>query len=64
MPVMDGLEATRIIREELQLSVPIVAMTAYAMAGDRDRFLRSGMDDYVSKPVDMARLRQVIASNL
>jgi signal transduction histidine kinase/ActR/RegA family two-component response regulator len=64
MPVMDGLEATRIIREELQLSVPIVAMTAYSMAGDRERFLRSGMDDYVSKPVDMARLRQVIASNL
>jgi two-component system, sensor histidine kinase len=64
MPVMDGMEATRIIRDELKLSVPIVAMTAYAMAGDRERFLRGGMDDYVSKPVDMARLRQVIASSL
>jgi signal transduction histidine kinase/CheY-like chemotaxis protein len=64
MPVMDGMEATRIIRDELKLSVPIVAMTAYAMAGDRERFLRGGMDDYASKPVDMARLRQVIASNL
>jgi len=64
MPVMDGMEATRIIREELNLSVPIVAMTAYAMAGDRERFLGCGMDDYVSKPVDMARLRQVIGANL
>lgn len=63
MPVMDGMEATRVIREELKLSVPVVAMTAYAMAGDRERFLRSGMDDYVSKPVDMERLRQVIAAN-
>ena len=64
MPVMDGMEATRIIREELGLAVPVVAMTAYAMAGDRERFLRCGMDDYVSKPVDMARLRQVVASIL
>lgn len=64
MPVLDGMEATRIIREEMQLSVPIVAMTAYAMAGDRERFLSCGMDDYVSKPVDVARLRQVIATNL
>ena len=64
MPVMDGMEATRLIRNDLKLSVPVVAMTAYAMAGDRERFLRCGMDDYVSKPVDMARLRQVIASNV
>jgi len=62
MPVMDGMEATRIIREELGLAVPVVAMTAYAMAGDRERFLSCGMDDYVSKPVDMGRLRQVVAS--
>ncbi len=64
MPIMDGIEATRIIREDLKLSVPVVAMTAYAMAGDRERFLRCGMDDYVSKPVDMNRLRQVLVSNL
>jgi signal transduction histidine kinase/ActR/RegA family two-component response regulator len=64
MPVMDGMEATRVIREELGLAVPVVAMTAYAMAGDRERFLSCGMDDYVSKPVDMGRLRQVVASIL
>jgi len=64
MPVMDGMEATRIIREELGLDVPIVAMTAYAMAGDRERFLHGGMDSYISKPVDMARLKETVASIL
>jgi len=64
MPVMDGIEASRNIRREMRLDVPIVAMTAYAMAGDRERFLGCGMDDYVSKPVDVARLRQVLAANL
>jgi len=54
MPEMGGLEATRAIREkELTLGghIPIVAMTANAMKGDRERCLESGMDDYVSKPV-------------
>jgi HPt (histidine-containing phosphotransfer) domain-containing protein len=53
MPLMDGLQATRKIRE-LEKSggshVPIVAMTAYAMKGDRQRCLEAGMDDYISKP--------------
>jgi signal transduction histidine kinase len=64
MPVMDGMEATRIIREELGLDVPIVAMTAYAMAGDRERFLQGGMDSYISKPVDMTRLKETVNSIL
>jgi CheY-like chemotaxis protein len=54
MPEMGGLEATRAIRErELIMGghIPIVAMTANAMKGDRERCLESGMDDYVSKPV-------------
>jgi two-component system CheB/CheR fusion protein len=65
MPVLDGVEATRIIRASKELGVksqvPIIAMTAYAMAGDRERFLAAGMDDYTSKPVDMAGLSKVIA---
>jgi CheY-like chemotaxis protein len=54
MPVMGGIEATQVIRE-LELGtgrhLRIVAMTAHAMSGDRERFLKSGMDDYVSKPI-------------
>ncbi|HML54407.1 MAG TPA: PAS domain S-box protein, partial [Solidesulfovibrio magneticus] len=65
MPVMDGVAATRAIRENAALGdrakTPIVAMTAYAMAGDREKFLAAGMDDYVSKPVDAKELERVLA---
>ncbi len=55
MPVMDGIEATEAIRNSepavLNPNVPIIAMTAHAMKGDRERFLKSGMDEYISKPI-------------
>lgn len=64
MPIMDGLEATRIIRTDPRFAhwscVPIVALTAYAMAGDRERFLAAGMDSYLAKPVHMKNLFETL----
>jgi CheY-like chemotaxis protein len=66
MPDMDGTEATRIIRElEIKaasrpIPVPIVAMTAYAMQGDREKCLAAGMDDYLAKPVTVASLSSML----
>ncbi len=64
MPEMDGFEATRQIRAKEAVScthIPIVAMTAHAMAGDRERCLAGGMDDYVSKPLRKEDLFRVLA---
>ena len=64
MPVMDGLTATRLFRErekELGQHVPIIAMTANAMKGDREECLNAGMDHYIPKPIRFEQLLEAIA---
>jgi len=60
MPVMDGFEATKTLRE-LGIRTPVIAMTAHAMQGDRERCLAVGMNGYVSKPVQREALSREIA---
>jgi len=65
MPLLSGIEATQVIRREEKqtgLHVPVIAMTANAMAGDREKYLASGMDGYVSKPIDRNLLYEEIVS--
>jgi two-component system CheB/CheR fusion protein len=63
MPVMDGEQATKLIRagQAGDPEIRIAAMTAYALQGDRERFLAAGMDDYISKPIDSDELQRVLA---
>ena len=68
MPVMDGIEATKLIRSGSapvrNPNVPIIAMTAHSMAGDRERLLETGMTDYISKPIMKQELVDVLKRNL
>ena len=68
MPELNGLEATRIIRDPKSgvrnHNVPIIALTAKAMKGDRELCLETGMDDYIPKPIDPSRLFETIEKNL
>ena len=63
MPVMDGFEATAQIRNDPKMDIPppIVAMTANALEGDRDRCIAAGMDDYIDKPISADDLQQALA---
>ncbi len=57
LPIIDGWEATRRLKADSETSaIPVIALTAHAMASDRDKAMEAGCDDYDSKPVDLARL--------
>jgi len=65
LPVIDGWEATRRVRaNETTRKIPVIALTAHAMAGDREKAIEAGCDDYDTKPVEIARLLGKIAALL
>jgi signal transduction histidine kinase/DNA-binding response OmpR family regulator len=60
MPVMDGFTATRLIREELHLQMPVIAMTAGVMESEREQCIAAGMDDFIAKPIDVEQMFSTI----
>lgn len=62
LPVMDGIEATRILKSDTTTKdIPILALTSYAMKGDRDKILQAGCDGYLAKPVDIQEFLSTVA---
>jgi two-component system, cell cycle response regulator DivK len=65
LPVIDGWEATRRLKAEaLTRNIPVIALSAHAMAGDREKAIEAGCDDYDTKPVELPRLLEKIAALL
>ncbi len=60
MPVMDGYELISKVKQELELATPAIAVTAFAVTGDKEKILLAGFDDYLSKPIDMTLLEEVL----
>lgn len=58
MPGLNGLETTRAIRKKMGIATPVIALTAHAMKGDRERFMEAGMNGYVAKPFELAELKK------
>jgi len=61
MPKMNGIDATKMIRKRGKKDIPIIALTANALEGDRERFLEAGMDDYMSKPIEVKELQRILS---
>ncbi|MCH4890410.1 PAS domain S-box protein [Acidaminobacter sp. JC074] len=64
MPIMDGITATELIRKKDKENIPIIALTAYAIKGDKEKFISKGMNDYISKPIDLDEFYQTLDRHL
>jgi len=65
LPVMDGWTATRAIKDDVELqAIPVIALTAHAMEGDREKAMAAGCDDYDTKPIELPRLLEKIGKFL
>ncbi len=64
MPVMDGYGLIKKIKEELQLQTPVIAVTAFAIQGDKEKLLLAGFNSYISKPIDMGELEPLLQTYL
>ena len=64
MPVLDGYGFVKKVKEELRIDTPTIAVTAFAVQGDREKILLAGFDDYISKPIDMSELQKVLDKHL
>jgi CheY-like chemotaxis protein len=60
MPIMDGYELIEKIKNGLKLSTPAIAVTAFAIQGDKEKILLAGFDDYISKPIDIGILEEIL----
>jgi len=60
MPVMGGINATKIIRKEISKNLPIIALTAAVMSEDQEEAMAAGMNDFLRKPIDTDKLRETI----
>jgi CheY-like chemotaxis protein len=63
LPVMNGDDATRAIRK-FNINIPIIAQTAYAMVGDREKALDAGCNDFITKPLDSNKLKELVEMHL
>ena len=62
LPVMDGLEATKILKSDAKTkNIPILALTSYAMKGDKEKIIEAGCDEYLAKPIDVRELLKTVA---
>jgi CheY-like chemotaxis protein len=65
MPVMDGFAATQILKKDDEMkNIKIIAVTSFAMVGDREKILGAGADDYIAKPIDTRQLPEIVKKHL